>query len=47
MQVICVAIRVEVMLNPLEDILVLNICAQETFQCLRLAIPYYCGSYQD
>ena len=47
MQVICVAIRVEVMLNPSEDILVLNICAQETFQCLRLAIPYYCGRYQD
>ena len=47
MQVICVAIRVEVMLNRLEDILVLNIYAQETFQCLRSAILYYCGRYQD
>ena len=41
MQVICVVIRKEVMLNQLEDLLALNICAQKSFQCLRLR---YSGS---
>ena len=44
MQVICVIIRKEVILNRLEDFLAINICAQETFQCLRL---YYSGRFQD
>ena len=44
MQVICVVIKKEVMLNRLEDLLAFNICVQKTFQYLRL---YNSGRFQD